>query len=121
MVERGGGGGGPALDEPFERMDGWVSGEAGEAPRGWPSGRRLPGDRVGAACAARRAGGLQWNKELVAHPAVVAVSPKTQAPILIRNGPARDKKQMEGLTGLLSPESLRGRGIRLVEGYVDKL
>ena len=42
-------------------------------------------------------------------------------PILIRNGLARDKKQMERLTGLLSPESLRGRGIRLVEGYVDKL
>lgn len=35
--------------------------------------------------------------------------------------PAQDKQQMEGLTGLLSPESLRGRGIRLVEGYVDKL
>jgi hypothetical protein len=35
--------------------------------------------------------------------------------------PAMDKKQMEGLTQLLSPASLEGRGIRLVEGYVDKL
>ena len=35
--------------------------------------------------------------------------------------PAQNKTQMEGLTGLLSPESLKGRGIRLVEGYVDKL
>lgn len=35
--------------------------------------------------------------------------------------PAADKSQMEGLTRLLSPESLTGRGIRLVEGYVDKL
>jgi len=35
--------------------------------------------------------------------------------------PAMDKTQMEGLTRLLSPESLKGRGIRLVEGYVDRL
>ena len=35
--------------------------------------------------------------------------------------PAADKNQMEGLTRLLSPESLKGRGIRLLEGYVDKL
>jgi hypothetical protein len=35
--------------------------------------------------------------------------------------PAMDKAQMDGLTRLLSPESLRGRGVRLVEGYVDKL
>ena len=35
--------------------------------------------------------------------------------------PATDKNQMEGLMRLLSPESLKGRGIRLVEGYVDKL
>jgi len=37
------------------------------------------------------------------------------------NRPAADKSQMEGLTRLLSPESLKWRGIRLVEGYVDKL
>ena len=35
--------------------------------------------------------------------------------------PAAHKDQMEGFTRLLSPDNLRGRGIRLVEGYVDKL
>jgi len=35
--------------------------------------------------------------------------------------PAAHKDQMEGFTRLVSSENLRGRGIRLVEGYVDKL
>ncbi|MBI4562618.1 MAG: hypothetical protein HY724_11300 [Candidatus Rokubacteria bacterium] len=35
--------------------------------------------------------------------------------------PAAHKDQMEGFTGLVSPENLKGRGIRLLEGYVDKL
>jgi len=35
--------------------------------------------------------------------------------------PAAHKDQMEGFTRLVSSESLKGRGIRLVEGYVDKL
>ena len=35
--------------------------------------------------------------------------------------PAAHKEQRERLTRLISPESLRARGIRLVEGYVDRL
>ena len=35
--------------------------------------------------------------------------------------PAAHKEQMEGFTRLVAPDSLRGRGIRLLEGYVDKL
>ena len=35
--------------------------------------------------------------------------------------PALHKAQMEGITRLLSPESLGPRGIRLIEGYVDRL
>ena len=35
--------------------------------------------------------------------------------------PAAHKDQMEGFTRLVSPDNLKGRGIRLVEGYVDKL
>ena len=35
--------------------------------------------------------------------------------------PALHKAKMEGITRLLSPESLGPRGIRLIEGYVDRL
>jgi len=35
--------------------------------------------------------------------------------------PAAHKEQMEGFTRLVSPETLKGRGIRLLEGYVDRL
>jgi hypothetical protein len=35
--------------------------------------------------------------------------------------PAAHKEQMDGITRLLSPDSLRAHGIRLVEGYVDRL
>lgn len=35
--------------------------------------------------------------------------------------PAAHKDQMEGFTRLVSPENLQGRGIRLLEGYVDRL
>ena len=35
--------------------------------------------------------------------------------------PAQDQSQMEGLGQLLSADNLRQRGIRLVEGYVDRL
>ena len=35
--------------------------------------------------------------------------------------PAADKVQMAGIEEMLSPENLNPRGIRLVEGYVDRL
>ena len=35
--------------------------------------------------------------------------------------PAADPKQMDAIRALLSVESLAPRGIRLVEGYVDRL
>lgn len=38
-----------------------------------------------------------------------------------RECPAADPKQMDGIRALLSPENLAPQGIRLVEGYVDRL
>lgn len=35
--------------------------------------------------------------------------------------PAAHKEQMEGFTRLVAPDNLRARGLRLLEGYVDKL
>jgi hypothetical protein len=35
--------------------------------------------------------------------------------------PAQDQKQMDGIRHMLAPDNLKPRGIRLVEGYVDKL
>jgi hypothetical protein len=35
--------------------------------------------------------------------------------------PAANKVQMDGIRQMLSPENLKPRGIRLVEGYVDRL
>jgi hypothetical protein len=35
--------------------------------------------------------------------------------------PAQDQSQMAGLRQLLSADNLKQRGIRLVEGYVDRL
>jgi hypothetical protein len=35
--------------------------------------------------------------------------------------PAANKVQMDGIRQILSPENLKPRGIRLVEGYVDRL
>jgi hypothetical protein len=35
--------------------------------------------------------------------------------------PAANKVQMDGIRQMLSPENLKRRGIRLVEGYVDRL
>jgi len=35
--------------------------------------------------------------------------------------PAADKVQMAGIQQMLRPENLKPRGIRLVEGYVDRL
>ena len=35
--------------------------------------------------------------------------------------PAAHPQQMEGIRHVLSPQNLREHGIRLVEGYVDRL
>ena len=35
--------------------------------------------------------------------------------------PAANKAQMDGIRQMLSPENLKQQGIRLVEGYVDRL
>ena len=35
--------------------------------------------------------------------------------------PAQHKVQMDGIRQMLSPENLKPHGIRLVEGYVDRL
>jgi hypothetical protein len=35
--------------------------------------------------------------------------------------PATDKTQLDSIRRLLAPENLQPRGIRLVEGYVDRL
>jgi len=38
-----------------------------------------------------------------------------------RECPAADPGQMEAIRGMLAPDKLAARGIRLVEGYVDQL
>jgi hypothetical protein len=35
--------------------------------------------------------------------------------------PAADKTQLETIRRMLAPENLQPRGIRLIEGYVDRL
>ena len=35
--------------------------------------------------------------------------------------PAADKAQLDAIRRMLAPENLHPRGIRLIEGYVDRL
>jgi hypothetical protein len=35
--------------------------------------------------------------------------------------PAADKAQLDAIRRMLAPENLQPRGIRLIEGYVDRL